>query len=130
MPLYNMTVASKLGKEFFRLLKKNFPPSNNLYKIFNKNCVKLSYRYMHNVVNLIDRSNTKILEIKQQTEPSKSNCINKANCLFKQTCQYEYIVYRVEVHSCEPKNSNVSSNDSKSICRFYTRSFQNKILHS
>ena len=34
-PPSNMALTNKLGKEFFRLLKKNFPPSSNLYKIFN-----------------------------------------------------------------------------------------------
>ena len=58
--LCNMAVAYKLRKEFFRLLKKNFPLSNKLYKIFNKNTVKLNY-YMPNVSNLINKSNTEKL---------------------------------------------------------------------
>ena len=39
-PPYNMTVANKIGKEIFRLLKKNFPLSNSSYKIFKKNAVE------------------------------------------------------------------------------------------
>ena len=38
-----MAVANKIGKEFFRLLKKNFPQSSSLYKISNTNTIKLSY---------------------------------------------------------------------------------------
>ena len=34
-----MTVANKIGKEFFSLLKKNFPPWKSLYKIFNRNTI-------------------------------------------------------------------------------------------
>ena len=48
-PSYNMAVINKLGNEFFSLLKKNFPLSSNLYKIFNNNNVKLSYSCMPNV---------------------------------------------------------------------------------
>ena len=47
IPLCNMAIANKLGKEFFRLLKKNFLLLSNLYKIFNNN-VKLSYSCMPN----------------------------------------------------------------------------------
>ena len=35
MPLF--IVANKVGKSLFRLVKKNFPLSSNLYNIFNKN---------------------------------------------------------------------------------------------
>ena len=41
-PPFNMAVANLIGKEFFRLLQINSPPSNSLYKIFNWNIVKLS----------------------------------------------------------------------------------------
>ena len=37
---FNMTVANKIGKELYRLLKKNFAPSSNLYKISHRNTVK------------------------------------------------------------------------------------------
>ena len=58
-PPYNKAAADKIGKKFFRLLKKNFPSSSSLYKIFNKNTVKLSYSCMPHVATLIDKSNTK-----------------------------------------------------------------------
>ena len=69
MPPYNMAVANKIGKEFFTLLKKNFPSSSNLYKIFNKNTVKLSNSCILNEVNLINKSNMKKLKNNQCTEP-------------------------------------------------------------
>ena len=51
--------SDKLEKEFLRLSKKNFPLLSILYKIFNKNNVKLNYSCMLNVENLINKSNTK-----------------------------------------------------------------------
>ena len=69
-----MAVANELRKESFRLLKKNFLLSNKLYKIFNKNIVKLSYSRISNVTNLINKSNSKKLKNKQHTE--FPNCIN------------------------------------------------------
>ena len=60
-PPYNKAVANKLGKKFFELLKKNCLPSNKLYKIFNKNTVKLNYSCMPNVATFM---NTKKLNNK------------------------------------------------------------------
>ena len=49
-----MAVANKIEKEFFRLLKKNFPTSSSLYKIFNRNMIKSRYSTMPNVASLIN----------------------------------------------------------------------------
>ena len=65
------------------------------------------------VANLIDKSNTKKFRNKQGIEPPTCNCINKATCLLKGRCQYECIVYKVEIYSRRPNNSNASSNDKK-----------------
>ena len=54
-PPYNMEVVNNLGKEFFKLLKRNFPSGRPLHKIFNKNCVKLSYSCMPNINVIIKR---------------------------------------------------------------------------
>ena len=51
-----MAIANKIGKEF-RLLKKNFLLSNSLYKIFNRNMVKLSF--MPYVASLINKNSIK-----------------------------------------------------------------------
>ena len=52
-------VANNIGKEFLKILDKNFHPTSSLYKIFNKNNVELSYSFMPNVANLIKKSNIK-----------------------------------------------------------------------
>ena len=36
-PPFNDEVNTNIGKEFFTLLNKHFPPSNKYHKIFNKN---------------------------------------------------------------------------------------------
>ena len=56
-PPYKRAVTNKIEKEFLGLLKKNFPQSNSLYKIFNRNMIKLNYCTMLNVVSLINKSN-------------------------------------------------------------------------
>ena len=54
-----MPMANMIRKEFFRLLKKNLHPSNSLYKIFNRNMIKLSYNTKPNVATSINKSNFK-----------------------------------------------------------------------
>ena len=55
------------------------------------------------------------------------NCTNKVNFPPQGgKCQYEWIVYKVEIHSCRPNDNNICSNDKK-ICRFYTKPFKKNI---
>ena len=91
-----MCLANNIGKEFFEIFSKNFPPMSRLHIIFNNNKVKLSW--MASVANLIDKSNTKKLMNKQHKEPPKCNCINKTNCPLKGKCQYESVVYELELY--------------------------------
>ena len=42
-PPYNNRVSTNIGKAFFHLLRKHFPPSHRLHKICNKNVIKFSY---------------------------------------------------------------------------------------
>ena len=62
--LFNMTVKNTLGSDFFKILKKYFPTTNN--KIFNKNTVKLIYNCVPNVVININIINKAKLIIKQK----------------------------------------------------------------
>ena len=77
-----MAVANKLGKEIL-IITENFPPSSNLYKIFDKHNFKLSYSSMPKVANLINESNAKKLSNKQRIKPPKCNCIDKTTCPLK-----------------------------------------------
>ena len=40
---YNKSLKKNIGKCFFRLLNKHFPPGHKLCKTFNKNTLKISY---------------------------------------------------------------------------------------
>ena len=44
------------GKVFLKLLKKHFPASHVLHKIFNKNTVKISYSCMKTVISSHNKS--------------------------------------------------------------------------
>ena len=88
-PLYNMEVINNLGKEFFKLLKRNFPATDPLHKIFNKNSIKLSYSCMPNINSIINKSNIMKLSKEKHKETAKCNCRDKATCPLKGKCDIQ-----------------------------------------
>ena len=48
-PPYSMNVKTNVGKTFFKLLQKHFPPTHPMYTIFNKNKIKISYSCFPNM---------------------------------------------------------------------------------
>ena len=52
-PLYSQNVKTNIGKTFLNLVKKHFPRDHKLYKIFNRNTLKLSYSCMSSMSRLI-----------------------------------------------------------------------------
>ena len=106
-----MCVTNNIGKEFLKILCKNFLPTSSLYKIFKKSNVRLSYSCMLNVFNLINKSNIKKLMNKQSKEPPKSKCIGKTNCPLRGKCPYKSRVYKVEVYC----NHNAMKNNNKKV---------------
>ena len=102
-PPYNIEVVNNLGKEFFKLLKRNFPSWSPLHKIFNKNCVKLSYSCRPNINGFINRSNRAKLSKEKNKVIAKCNCRDKVRCPLEGKCKQECVVYKVEVYS-DPNN--------------------------
>ena len=66
---YSKSLKTNIGKFFSKLLNKHFPAGHKLYKIFNKNTLKLSYSCMRNLKAKIDGYNKKPLE---NTPPPKT----------------------------------------------------------
>ena len=56
-PPYSKHVASNIGKQFLNLLDTCFPLTNKLHKILNRNTVKISYRCMPNMKQIISNHN-------------------------------------------------------------------------
>ena len=102
-PPYNMEVTNNLGKEFFKLLKRNFPSGSQLHKIFNKNCVKLSYSCMPNINGIINKSNIAKLSKEKNKVIAKCNCWDEVRCPPEGKCRQECVAYKVEVYS-DPNN--------------------------
>ena len=52
-PLYSQKVKTNIGKAFLKLVKKHFPRGHKLYKIVNRNALKLSYNCMSSMYSVI-----------------------------------------------------------------------------
>ena len=74
-PTYCKNVAPTIGKNLFTLLSACFPANNKLYKIINKNTIKLSYSYMSNIKQSISNHNKAILSKEKIKEEQKSYAI-------------------------------------------------------
>ena len=60
-PPYSMNVKTNVGKIFFKLLRKHFPPSHPMYTIFNTNKVKISYSCFPNIGSIISSHNNDLI---------------------------------------------------------------------
>ena len=74
-PLYSKNLKTEEGSYFLSLINQHLPKSNPLYKIFNRNTLKLRYSCMSNVKTII--SNHDKAEI---NKPSKSPDEAKCAC--------------------------------------------------
>ena len=79
-PPYSMNVKTNIGKTFFKLLQKHFPPTHPMYTIFNKNKIKISYSCFPNMGSIISLHNKHILN-SNNTEYG-CNCNNRDKCPF------------------------------------------------
>ena len=58
-PPFSKNLKTNIGKEFLKLIDKNFPKDNPLSKIINRKTVKISYSCTPNMYNLIQAHNKK-----------------------------------------------------------------------
>ena len=90
-----MNVKANVGKTFFKLLQKHFPPTYPMYTISNKNKIKIRYSCFPNMGSIISSHNKHILN-SNNTEDG-CNCNNKDECPLENECLTPRIVYRADV---------------------------------
>ena len=96
---YSENVATNIGKNFFRLLDKCFPPGQQLHQLLNRNTVKLSYSCMPNMQQIINNHNKSLLK---KTEPKPSvnqtcNCRANNECPLDTKCLTSSVIYQATV---------------------------------
>ena len=97
-PPYNAALKTNLGKEFLKLIDKNFPINHHLHKIINRKTVKISYSCTPNMKSIIQTHNKNILTDRQPDTTTRCNCQKKASCPTPGECCQEKVVYKATVH--------------------------------
>ena len=123
-PPYSKHVCTNIGREFRRLLTKNFPPSHRLHKICNSSNVMLRHSCMPNIANLIFKHSKTVLKRKanfSNTTPP-CNCRVKASCPLKGKCREKCIVYKAILTSDDSTKHYFGSYETKFKARFYNHS--------
>ena len=96
-PPYNAALKSNLGKEFLKLIDKNFPISHQLHKIINRHTIKISYSCTENMGQVIKKHNAKVLRSEKEKtamETRLCNCRRKEDCPVGNRCLEESVVYK------------------------------------
>ena len=85
-------MKTPIGKLFLNLLDKCFPKGSLLYKVLNRNTVKLSFSTTPNMACKLARHNKQVLGIGALPKPNPCTCRIKEN-----TCMTTNVVYQVKV---------------------------------
>ena len=100
-PPYSDNITTNIGKTFFKLLDKCFPPGHQLRKLLNRNTVKLSYSCMPNVKSIIsmhNRSTVNNSELKQaDSTQNLCNCRANRQCPLDGKCLTSGVIYQASV---------------------------------
>ena len=94
-PPFFFECQNQCRKVFFKFLRKNFPKTNPLSEIFNKNTVKISYSCTRNIKSVISGHNKQVLQPKLKIEGC--NCRDKNTCPLDNKCLTPKVIYRADV---------------------------------
>lgn len=98
-PPYSDNVSTNVGRKFLNLVKKCFPPDHKLHKAFNHNTVKVSYRCMPNMQQIISGHNKSVMRREEPVNPNTKTCScqDKSQCPLENNCLAKGIVYQATV---------------------------------
>ena len=99
-PPFNIDLKTNIGREFLKLIDKNFPKDNPLSKIINRKTIKVSYSCTANMSAIISAHNQKILKETSETHATPPcNCRNQ--CILPNNCRASCIVYKASTDRIE-----------------------------
>ena len=97
-PPFSANVETKIGAKFLKLISTCFPKDNPLHKIFNRNTVKISYRTMPNMKQVVSMHNSKVAYQHEPHPPPGCNCRGgRAVCPLNGACLTPGVVYEAKV---------------------------------
>ena len=105
-PPFSKNVKTNIARNFLQLIDKHFPRTSRLYKIFNRNSVKVSYSCMSNIKSVISNRNQHLLGKKNEPEKKETcNCHVKDKCPLDSKCLSTSIVYKAEISTSDGKET-------------------------
>ena len=109
------------------MFDKHFPQNHQLYRIFNRNSVKVSYSCTRNMKTIINNHNKNILAMKPSINTSTCNCRNKEGCPLNGQCQIGEVVCEGNQENCkEKKYSEIAEEPFKGRLYNQNLSFRNE----
>ena len=87
---------SNIDRDFLNLVTEFLPKGNPLWKIFNRNTIKIRYRYNQDIESIISSKNKKLLAASQPDERLCS-CTKNNPCPLEGQCLRKNIIYQATV---------------------------------
>ena len=134
-PPFSENISTNIGKIFFKLIDRHFPPGHRLHKVCNRNNIKLSYSCMPNIKAIISKHNHNLLNTDtnlRTNQEKKCNCQNETNCPLNGKCLTKSIIYKATITTTEGKKEYIGSCETTFKTRFanHQHSFRNPKLKS
>ena len=117
-PPFSKSVSANVAKTFLQLVTKHVPKIHKLYKILNRNTVKISYSCMNNMTKIIKEHNKKVTSKLRDQEP-KYNCRKKVECPMEGNFQVNNVVCKYVVTRQLPKKVYLGLAEGEWKSRFY-----------
>ena len=118
-----LSVRTRIGKEFFKIVDRHFTKSHPYYKILNRNTIKLSYSCTRNMASIIKTHNSRVLkevEVREDKPKTLCNCVKKKKdqCPLQQKCLTENVIYQATVKTSTEEKIYVGSTGRSFKARF------------
>ena len=107
-PPFCRSVTTNVGQQFLQILDRCFPPGHPCHKALNRQSVKVSYRTMPNLKQVIASHNSKIIGKGEMAEEErKCNCPekDKPTCPLAGECLAKNVIYQAKVKALPPKRA-------------------------
>ena len=129
-PPFDKNVTTNVAKRFLQLIDKHFPKGHALYKLFNRNTVKVSYSCMNNMASIISGQNAKNFNSNTEVNDGgkECNCRKRDECPLNGACLTESIIYKASVSAKNLPTKyyyGVTEGDFKTRWRNHKTSFTN-----
>ena len=102
-PPFASNITTNIGRRFIQLVKKHFPKTSELHKIFNTKTLKISYSCCPSMEAIIATHNNRVL-LNLEKEKANYGCNCQAgedSCPLEGRCQTPSLVYEAKVNSTE-----------------------------